>query len=49
MAKHVDVDAAIESLFALPSDSDSNSVSEECISPSSDSAEREVCGYGRKR
>ena len=45
MAKHFNVDAAVESLFALPSDSDSNSVSEECSSPSSDSAQREVCGY----
>ena len=49
LAKHLDVDAAIESLFALPSDSDSNRVSEECSFPSSDSAQREVCGYGRKR
>ena len=48
MAKHLDVDAAIESLFALPSDSDSNSVSEECSFPSSNSAQLEVCGYGRK-
>ena len=49
LAKHLDVDAAIESLFALPSDSDSNSISEECSSRSSDSTQRAVCGYGRKR
>ena len=39
MAKHYNVDAAVESLFALPSDSNINSVSEECSCPSSGDGE----------